>query len=116
MYAHRLQQLFKNRVNRCVGEWFPISSDKDMIRRGILPQALFQVTVQPRQRSLVKYNEAGLLELGLADQQPVRRNIRDEKVQCFGYPQTSCGEQADQRCISLGPQRVTWGKLFGGED
>ena len=90
-YPRRLQQPSKDRVNRGVGEWLPISSDKDVIRRGILPQTSSQVTLQPRQRSLVKYNETGFLELGLADQQPVRP--REALHRCHEMTDTVCSEQ-----------------------
>lgn len=62
---------------------------------------------------VVKRHQSRLAELGLADHQPVRRDVSDGQLQRFEDPQAGGREQSDQRGIRLRAQAFPRPKLQG---
>ena len=78
--------------------------------------AVRQVVSEPRSCGIVQRYQTGFLELGFTNQQTVGSNVGDQQMQRLRDSQTGCCQQADQRCIGFGPQRVERWKPLGGED
>ena len=74
--------------------------DEHRISLGTGP-ATRQISLQAGDRRVVQRHQAGLPELGLADQQTVAGHVGDRQLQGFGDPQPGGREQRDQGRIGV---------------
>ena len=76
-----------------------------------------QVLLEAGHGRRVQRDHAGLLKLGLADQEAIVGQIGDLQGQRLRDAQTGRGEQADQRTVRVWPKRVGGRQLPGrGEE
>src|SRR5262245_61018391 len=109
-----VEELQEDATNGGVGKRLAGHRDEESIPPCHL-SASYEIPVECLSSRRVQRQEATLLELGLANDEPVRGHVVELQPQRFRDPHSGRGDEAEQRRVHERPDRACWLQCCGGE-